>query len=99
MQIEQIKFDNVRYNPERAAFETLVEVRDGELQFSYPAHVCAPLNAEFAFVARGLAQAARTAHRRAEPELRMQHGTPTGITPPTPRQKTLLDRLLAKVAA
>ena len=99
MQIEQIEFENVRYNPEREAFETLVKIHDGGRHYSYPAHVCAPLNAEFAFVARGLAQAARKAHKRANPELRMQHGTPTGISPITPGQKSLLDRLLGKVAA
>jgi hypothetical protein len=99
MQIEQIEFENVRYNPEREAFETLVKVYDGGLQFSYPAHFCAPLHAEFEFVTRGLVQAARAAHNRANPELRMQHATPTGISPITPPQTTLLDRLLGKVAA
>ena len=99
MQIEQIEFDNVRYNPERGAFETLVKLHDGEQHFSYPAHVYAPLNAEFAFVVRGLEQAARKAHKRTNPELRMQHAVATGIAPITPRQKSLLDRLLGKVAA
>lgn len=99
MQIEQIEFENVRYNPEREAFETSVKIHDSGQHFSYPAHVYAPLNAEFAFVVRGLAQAARKAHTGADPALRMQHGTPTGISPITPRQKTLLNRLLGKVAA
>lgn len=99
MQIEQIEIDTVRYNPEREAFETLVRIHDGDQSFSYPAHVYAPLNAEFSFVTRALTQFARSAHKRAKPVLRMQHGVSDDTCGITPRQKSLLDRLLGEIAA
>lgn len=99
MQIEKIEFDNVHYNPEREAFETLVKVHDKDRQYSYPAHIHAPLNAEFGFVARGLAQVARRAHRAKASGMRLAHATPIAVAPVSAQQKTLLDRLLGKMAA
>ena len=99
MQIEKIEFDNVHYNPEREAFEALVRVHDGDRQFSYPAHVHAPLNAEFGFVARGLAQVARRAHRAKAPGMRLSHATPVATRAVSEQQRSLLDRLLGKMAA
>lgn len=97
MQIEKIQFDNVRYNPERCAFETLVRVHGSGRSFSYPVHVAAPLHAEFGIVARGLSQAARNAHRAASRGMRMEHDVAPlqDTTPETP----LLDRLMGQSAA
>jgi hypothetical protein len=91
MKIEKIQFDNVRYNPERGAFETLVKIHDGGQIFSYPAHVVAPLYAEYGLIARGLAQTAGKAHKTARCGTRLHHA---------PRLKaSLLNRLPGNAAA
>lgn len=101
MKIEKIQFDNVRYNPEIGAFETLVKIHDQGQTFSYPAHVVAPLHAEFGIIARGLAQAGQNAHKRkdASGTVRLHHATPVKSAVASASQKSLLSRLLGNAAA
>ncbi|PVA10543.1 hypothetical protein DC366_06445 [Pelagivirga sediminicola] len=99
MKIEKIQFENVRYNPEHGAFETLVKIHDGGDVFSYPAQVAAPLYAEYGLIARGLMQAARNAHKAATGGIRLQHATPTKAVVADASQKSLLSRLLGNAAA
>ncbi|UXX82025.1 hypothetical protein [Roseovarius pelagicus] len=100
MQIEKIQFDDIRYNPEIGAFETLVRVHDGGQGYSYPVRVAAPLHAEYGLIARGLSEAARRAHRRGNPMLRLAHAAPTPQTDTTVQaSNSLLDRLFGARAA
>lgn len=98
MKIEQIQFDNVRYNPEHGAFETLVKIHEDGEAFSYPAQVAAPLHAEYGLVARGLAQSARKAHRAAK-GTRLHHAAPVRTAAVDDSQKSLLIRVLGGAAA
>lgn len=98
MKTERIQFDDVRYNPERGAFETLVRLHDDGRIYTYPCHVSAPLHAEFGVIARGLDEAARRAHKGRNPGLRSVRAQ--NRPAPTPvRPLSLLDRLLGNVAA
>ncbi len=100
MYIEKIEFDNVRYNPELSAFETLVKVNDGGQAYSYPVHVAAPLHAEYGILARSLAQAGRKAHASANPGIRLAHAADSAeTTPQGPPPVSMLDRLLGRHAA
>lgn len=101
MQIEKIQFDKVRYNPERGAFETLVVLHDDGKTYSYPVQLSAPLNAEYAFVARGLAEAARRAHLSGTSGLRARRKTERRVAVPSGpgHVTTLMERLLGHVAA
>lgn len=99
MKIEQIQFDNVRYNPEHGAFETLVKIHEDGEAFSYPAQVAAPLHAEYGLVARGLAQSARKAHRTAKGGTRLHHAAPVKRAAVDDSQKSLLSRVLGGAAA
>lgn len=76
MKIDRIQFDAVRYTPENGAFETLVRIHDQGQVFSYPAQVVAPIDADFAFVARRLTQAAHRAHKFASGQTRLHHAAP-----------------------
>ncbi|SEK80451.1 hypothetical protein [Roseovarius nanhaiticus] len=99
MKIEKIQFDNVRYNPEIGAFETLVKIHDQGQTFSYPASVTAPLHAEYGLIVRGLAQAARKAHKGTEGRTRLHHAAPLKAAIADASQKSLLSRLLGNAAA
>lgn len=99
MKIDKIQFDNVRYNPEFGAFETLVKIHDHGQTFSYPASVAAPLHAEYGIIARGLAQAARSAHKGAAGRTRLHHAAPLKAAIADASQKSLLSRLLGNAAA
>ena len=101
MKIEKIQFENVRYNPEIGAFETLVKIHDRGQTFSYPAQVVAPLHAESGIIARGLAQAGQNAHKRknASGTVRLHHATRVKSAVTNASQKSLLSRLLGNAAA
>lgn len=98
MKIATIQFDDVRYNPERGAFEALVRLYDDGQTYSYPSHVCAPLHADFRVIARGLTEAARRAHRGKSPGLRSLRRQQTPA-PMSPGRVSLIDRLLGSAAA
>jgi len=70
MQIEKLEFDAIRYNPEFEAFEAAVRIYDSGHIFRYPVHLNAPLNAEYALVARGLTQKASLRHTQKAHDLR-----------------------------
>lgn len=72
MTLEKLHLDQIRYNPERGAFEALVRIHDGGALYAYPAHVTAPLHADFALIAKGLAQKATAHHKAARPGLRLR---------------------------
>ncbi|MEX1234301.1 MAG: hypothetical protein WEB56_04860 [Roseovarius sp.] len=99
MKIEKIQFDNVRYNPEIGAFETLVKIHDHGQTYSYPAQVAAPLHAEYGIIARGLAQAASKAHKGASGKARLHHAEPPKAAMADASHKSLLSRLLGNAAA
>jgi len=62
MHIEKLEFDAIRYNPELEAFEAAVRIHDSGHIFRYPVHLKAPLNADYALIARGLTQKASSKH-------------------------------------
>ena len=103
MKIEKIRFENVRYNPEFGAFETLVKIHDRGQTYSYPAQVAAPLHAEYGLIARSLAQVASRAHKSgcksARGTTRLHHAAQLGAGLPGASQKSLLSRLLGNAAA
>lgn len=99
MKIEKIQFDDVRYNPEIGAFETLVKIHDQGQTFSYPASVAAPLHAEYGLIVRGLSQAARKAHKGASGRTRLHHAGPTKAIVADASQQSLLSRMLGNAAA
>nr|WP_309502411.1 hypothetical protein [uncultured Roseovarius sp.] len=100
MQIEKIQFEDIRYNPEVSAFETLVRVHEDGQDYSYPARVTAPLHAEYAIVSRGLAEAARRAHRQGKPELRLAHAAQMPLADTSSYSETsILGRLFGNRAA
>ncbi|RKF13513.1 hypothetical protein D6850_14545 [Roseovarius spongiae] len=100
MYIEKIQFDNVRYNPETSAFETLVKISDGGQSYAYPVHVTASLYAEFGIIARGLAQKARALHRAHDPGLRLtRRADPAGTAPRRTARGSIIDRLMGRHAA
>lgn len=73
MQVEKLALQDIRYNPELGAFEAAVQIRENGESFSYPAHLMAPLHADFELVARGLTQKALSAHRHNDTGLRMRN--------------------------
>ena len=99
MKIEKIQFDNVRYNPECEAFETLVKIHDGGHTYSYPARVAAPLHAEYGLIVRNLAQAGRKAHKSAKGGTRLAHAARAKAAVADASQISLLSRLLGGAAA
>lgn len=76
MQTEILKCAAIRYNPEWAAFETVVELRDAGGVYAYPVHLPGPLTADHAWVTRGLLERARAIHRTGRAGLRMRRGMP-----------------------
>lgn len=102
MQIEKVKFDDIRYNPEFSAFEANVLVEEQGKRFFYPVSVKAPLNAEFSVIARGLAQKAAQAHRTPSGNLRLRRREgPAAVNRPVPqlRKTPLMHRMLNALAA
>jgi len=100
MQTDKIQFDDIRYNPERGAFEALVRLHDGGEVFSYPTHVHAPLHAEYEIIARGLTLAARDMHHRKSPTLRSHRiAAPIQLAPVSTQQKSLMHRFFGNLAA
>ncbi len=103
MKIEKIRFDNVRYNPEFGAFETLVKIHDRGQTYSYPAQVAAPLHAEPGLILRSLAQDASRVHKSrrgsAKDITRLHHAAPLKAVVADASQKSLLHRLLGNAAA
>ena len=67
-----VRLESVGYNPEWAIFVARAEVTEGHEKLVYPVHFHAPLTAEFAHVARGLADCARHPHRSGRTDLRMR---------------------------
>ena len=65
MRIESLNIQNVRFNPEEGAFEALVGLTESGQSYSYPVQVKAPLNAEYGFVTKRLANRAKAMHRHA----------------------------------
>lgn len=72
MRIEQLHFDQIRYNPEAEGFEARVTLHDHGIAFHYAAFMPAPLTAEFDHIARGLSDRAIATHRSARPGMRMR---------------------------
>lgn len=70
MHIEKLEFDAIRYNPELEAFEAAVRIHESGHVFRYPVHLKAPLNADYALIARGLTEKARTRHTQKSHDLR-----------------------------
>ncbi len=70
MQIEKLEFDAIRYNPELESFEAAVRIHDSGHVYRYPVHLRAPLNAEYALIARGLTQKASLRHASKGHQLR-----------------------------
>ncbi len=99
MKIDKIQFENVRYNPEFGAFESLVKIHDQGETFSYPAQVAAPLHAEYAIIVRGLMQAARNTHKKSTGNTRLHHAAPLKVAAVDASQQSLLTRLLGNAAA
>ena len=99
METRKLTLDEIRYNPERGAFEAQVRIRQGDDWFSYPAQVCAPLHADYALVMRGLVADAEAAHRgkRAGLRLRLAAGNAASAA----RASTMLQvqRMLRGLAA
>jgi len=71
MQIDKIEFDQVRYNPEFSAFETLIRIHDQGRTYTYPTSVKATVYAEFGDIARRLSESAARAHADKYPGLHM----------------------------
>ncbi|MEQ9258228.1 MAG: hypothetical protein RIG84_03930 [Roseovarius sp.] len=92
MHIECLSLQQVRYNPERSAFEALVNVVEAGTSYRYPVEVKAPLNAEFGFVSRRLSEAARQIHRHAPArEMRLRRA-PVPAEAPRPARDTIEPR-------
>lgn len=72
MHTQTIAFDQIRYNPGTGAFEAHVRITDRTDTLDYAVSVPAPVTADYAFVARRLAEAARVAHSRGRGGLRLR---------------------------
>lgn len=83
MTTEKLHFGEIRYNPERSAFETQVTFHEDGLICTYPVHVCAPLTAEYDHIMRTLGRKARILHRSNRFPMRLSRPVPElGATPP-----------------
>ncbi len=103
MQTDKIQFSDLRYNPERSAFEAIVRIHDRGISYEYPAHVCAPLEAEFDQIAHGLVENAQRAHRSGRAGLRMRKAAaPAQMvhrSAPQRQEVPLMMRMLRAMAA
>lgn len=103
MRTDKLQLSDVRYNPERSAFEAVVRIHDNGDSYEYPTHVVAPLQAEFGLIARGLVEKAHRAHRSKAPALRMRMATVPVQTVHRPapqlRETPLMMRMLRALAA
>jgi len=102
MKTEKLHLSDVRYNPEREAFEALVRIHDAGETFSYPCEVKAPLHAEFSLIARGLAKKAQHMHGapasvlRSRPAPRTQRPDPMDLAT---QAEILLRKVITAIAA
>ncbi|WP_371226087.1 hypothetical protein [Roseovarius sp. 2305UL8-3] len=78
MNIQKLKFADIRYNPEISAFETRVTIHENGVAYVYPVHLCAALTAEFPVIARGLTEKAHKMHGKRQNSLYLHH--PLGDT-------------------
>ena len=103
MRTDKLQLSDVRYNPERSAFEAIIRIHDGSETYEYPTHVAAPLEAEFPLISRGLVAQAHRAHRTATPALRMRRALAPVQTANRPapqlRETPLMMRMLRALAA
>lgn len=103
MRTEKLQLSDVRYNPEHSAFEAIVKIHDRGESYDYPTHLCAPLEADFRLIARGLVDKAQTAHRSGTPALRLRKSiVPVQtVNRPAPqlRETPLMMRMLRALAA
>ncbi|WP_306113005.1 MULTISPECIES: hypothetical protein [unclassified Roseovarius] len=103
MRTDKLQLSDVRYNPERSAFEAIIRVHDRGETYEYPTHLVAPLQAEFALIARGLVEKAHRAHKSASPALRMRKAVAPvqTVNRPAPqlRETPLMMRMLRALAA
>ncbi len=103
MRTDKLQLSDVRYNPERSAFEALIRIHDGNETYEYPTHVVAPLQAEFPLISRGLVSQAHRAHKSATPPLRMRRAQAPvkTVNRPAPqfRETPLMMRMLRALAA
>ena len=103
MHTDKLQVSDVRYNPERSAFEAIVRVHDSGETYEYPTHVVAPLQAEFPLISRGLVAKAHRNHRSQSPQLRMRTAARPVQTAnraaPTQRETPLMMRMLRALAA
>lgn len=103
MRTDKLQLSDVRYNPERSAFEAIIRIHDENETYEYPAHVVAPVQAEFPLISRGLVAQAHRAHKSAAPALRMRRAqapVQTANRPAPKRAETpLMVRMLRALAA
>ncbi len=103
MRTEKLQLSDIRYNPEHSGFEAIVKIHDDGESYEYPSHVVAPLQAEFALIARGLVAKAHRSHTASSPSLRMRKATAPvqTVNRPAPRQHQtpLMMRMLRALAA
>ena len=103
MHTDKLQVSDVRYNPERSAFEAIVRLHDNGETYEYPSHVVAPLQAEFPLISRGLVAKAHRAHRSSRPALRMRRATAPVQTAnrsvPNRQPAPLMMRMLKALAA
>ena len=103
MHTDKLQVSDVRYNPERSGFEALVRVHDRGETYEYPSHIVAPLQAEFALIARGLVEKAHRAHAAKSPAIRMRTAAypVQSVNRPAPqdRETPLMMRMLRALAA
>lgn len=103
MRTEKLQLSNIRYNPEAEAFEALVRIHDQGEVYAYPAQLRAPLQTDFARVARALTEKAKSAHSAPRTALRLRRHTLTRpqATPSRPRLEEIpfMQMVLRKLAA
>ena len=99
METRKLTLDEIRYNPERGAFEAQVRIRQGDDWFSYPAQVSAPLHADYAHVMRGLVEDAEAAHRGKGAGLRLRLAAGNAASAARASTMVQVQRLLRGIAA
>ena len=103
MRTDKLQLSDIRYNPERSAFEAIIRIHDRNETYEYPTHVVAPLQAEFPLISRGLVAQAHRAHQAARPALRMRRAVAPvqTVNRPAPqhRETPLMMRMLRALAA
>ena len=83
MIVDGLGFNDVRYNPELAAFEALVYIREGKEIFAYPVYLPGPLNADFSVICEGLTEKAIRSHSgKAACDMRLHRSPMAQALPP-----------------